>query len=351
MRRNTVLLAFTIVLVGLGTMGSECPTDIGGTDGGAGTDGGTETDGGASACLDTGTCDPNKYPDSSQGDYATSNYPLLFLDTTGNGVPDTATNKDGEIVLIDGYAQDSAIEYWLLSPVNASGQLQNIFPSGATFVNRIYVPIDRATGQKVGNAIVDTAPDSSNYSPIMQVFNVLVPSDYVADTIKSEATLLQAVDDADNTGITVEPQNKLFVIQMVDQSVTLAGGGGANDPTLEEAWFNGFKIYGYSIPGGNSDGSLPVANQSSDPGQTPPDPYLSELFQFRTSSAACFGHNVYLDDFGGPLYSPIPVLHYYEVPACADVPTNADDVITNINDGAYTQTNSDITVVIGRAHV
>jgi hypothetical protein len=342
--RKTLTTLAATALVALMGMGSECELPPPGGDGGVG-DGGTDG-GGNPTCIDLGNCDPNKYSDTDMGTYDTANYGLLFLDTNNDGVPDTASNANGDIVLIDAFANDQAITYWLLSEVNDQGFLVDTFPGGNTFLNRVYVFVD-PSGAKVGDSVVTEAPDGSNYSPLFQVFLVHVPQGYIPDTIKSEATITNAASDP-ATGIWVEATNTVWVIQLVDASVGLASAAGVNDPELKSAWLGGFKVWGYDIPGGNSDGSMQVANTSTNPGEVPPDPYLSELWQFKKQGGRiCGGQNVYLDLYGNLGYSPVPVLHSYEVPTCSSVPRNANDVITEIQNGTYTPNpnRSDIVVV------
>ena len=343
MKSRFIVTAMMTAMIALVGMGSDCDvpdngdggtTDGGGTDGG-GTDGGG-SDGGGGDCVTNGTCTPNKYADTDMGTYDTGNYGLLLLDTTGNSVPDTPTSTNGDIARVNAYAVDTAIEYWLLSEVDSNGFLVDTFAGVNTFLNRVYVILD-STGAKSGRSVITEAPDG-NYSPLFQIFYVHTPVGYVADTMKSEASITNAAADAE-TGIWVQGTNQVWVIQIVDQSVGLSGATGADDPELRPAWLGGFTVYGYAIPGGNTDGTMPTANDSVDPDSVPPDPYLSDLWQFKQQSApACAGRNVYLDVYGGLGYSPVPVLHPYLVPngTCDQIPTNDTGVVDAIVAGTYT---------------
>ncbi|MDF1565202.1 MAG: hypothetical protein P1V51_19350 [Deltaproteobacteria bacterium] len=344
----TAMMTALVALVG---MGSDCEVPDNGdggtnTDGGGGTDGGGN-DGGGGDCVTAGTCNPNKYADSDMGVYDTGNYGLLLLDTNGDTVPDTPAIANGDISRVNAYAMDQAIEYWLLSEVDSNGFLVDTFAGVNTFLNRVYVILD-STGAKSGRSVITEAPDGT-YSPLFQIFYVHTPAGYTADTMKSEASITNAAADPE-TGVWVQGTNQVWVIQIVDSSVGLAGATGANDPELRPAWLGGFTVYGYAIPGGNSDGTMPTANDSTDPDNVPPDPYLSDLWTFKQQSQPlCAGRNVYLDVYGGLGYSPVPVLHPYLVPngTCAQIPTNDADVVQAILDGTYTENpnRGDIVVV------
>ena len=318
-----VLAAGTFAAVlAMGSMGSSCEPPGGGPDGGTGGDGG----GGGGGCRDTGTCTPNAYKDDDAGDYDTSNYPLLFLDTNDDGVPDTPSNKNGVIPLIDAYANDQPIKYWLATTVDENGRPGDIFADVGTIpVHRVYRFFEGTV--ELGTPVLSAPPDAATYSPFYQEVIVDLPPNggYVPDTMKAEATILAAAADA-ATGIFLEYTNRVWVIEVVDPSVTLEQN--TQPQSLKRYWFNGFTVQGYPLPGGNTDGTIPIASTSDDPRTVPPEPFLSNVLQFKEESGPlCGGRNVYQANLGDPEYTPVPIRTGFLVPDCTTVPTNYEDAL------------------------
>ncbi len=317
MRLKLALVGLFVSGLAVGTMGSSCDVPTGGNDGGSG-DGG----GGGATCRETGTCNPNAYSDNDLGNYDSSSYPLLFLDTNDDGIPDKAQNHDGQVPLIDAWADDQPVKYWLATPVNDMAQPGDIFPDVGTIpVNKIYRFFEGTV--ELGTPVVSAPPDANPYTPFYQEVIVDLPPNagYVPDTLKSEATILAAAAD-DTTGILLEYTNRVWVVEIVDPSVTLARHT-QDPPTLDPFWYDGFTVRGYVLPGGNTDGTIPIASNSADPRSVPPEPFLSSLLQFKEENGPlCGGRNVYQAGLGDPNYTPVPIRSGYLVPDCSTIPTN-----------------------------
>ena len=327
MKTREMLTALALGLIVAGGMGSDCST----------------TEPPAGDCISEGTCEPNKYADTSLGDYDSTSYRLMGLRPAAGGTPAAGT-KDGEILKVNGFANGTAISYWLLSEVDSGMGLVDVFSGTEAFFNRIYRFYD-AAGAEVGDPVVNITADSTDYSPLWQVFKVMVPTGYVADTLKSVASINTAAGDP-ATGISVVETTDVVVFEIADKTVTLQGATANSEwPQQMTAWFDSSVVYGFMVPAGNADGSLPVTLVDN-----AIQPFFSDLWQFR-STTLCFNRNTYGDAYGGGFYSAVPVLHFTKIlngDACTATPTNRDDTIAAIQATDYEVT-SDIIIVAPQA--
>lgn len=325
-----------------GGVGDGGLTDGGDTDGGD--DGGIPDAGPPKICRDDPeVCLPDRYNDDPMGDYPTTSYPKLNLRSNGTIVQ---ANHDGSIIQASGWSEGTQHDYWLMNAGGGSFP-QDAFGGSGLRVGRMYVVLDE-NDQPVGDPILEAAPDASEFSPFLQVFEVSTVAGYTPDGLKSYTSLIKAIDDK-QTGVLVHGTNTVLVYLPVDKTVDIENNADAPEyPVLEELWYDSHKVYAYRIFGGKSDGSVPLELLSTDPDHTPPTPRLSEAWQFTLESGApCpSSSSLYLTTLGNAAYVPLHTLHITTAAeaSCAAIPHDATEVKARVDSGTYT-VNEDVVVL------
>lgn len=302
-------------------------------DGGVVTDGGTTT---LKPCREGGVCDPDRYSDLAGGPYATGAYPnMLLRNLAGQFVP---SNRNGEIVNIAGQAEDQAIRYWLMTRSNDQGKLTDVFGSSAYSVGRLYQFVDES-GASLGTPVLELAPDSGNFSPLVQIFEVEALAGYTPDGIKSATTLRFARRDP-ATGFVVRGTNVVRALWPVDPTVSLQDGPVPGGPARTTVWYEKQTVELLEAPGRGPDDTL-SAGASTDPDTVPPTVILGDLWQFSAvGGGACGGGNIFSALRTSSTYAPIVRLHLTEAPDCASVPGSGAAVQAGIDAGTFAVTDT-----------
>jgi hypothetical protein len=220
---------------------------------------------------------PNDYVANSAAslnDIQTAGYPITPTSTLVN-CPVVRTEEAAQVFdKTNGWYRDSTISYYSFSnPVPSPDGGSTVTPAP------IYV-LFFGDGTPVSGQrnIIDVVPSDNGYSDLWQVHMVTVPNDYVANTIRSYA---QIVDG----GYTVTPLSVFVNCPVVPEDSTLSGG----EIGLTSGWYRGQDVFYFDF-GLNpqetapiyvffySDGS-PVVGQDNIVDTVPREPDYSAFWQ------------------------------------------------------------------------
>jgi len=303
------------------------------------TDGGTTSDGGTStlkSCREGGVCDPDRYTDTAGGPYATGAYPNMLLRKLSGQF--LSSNHDGEIVNVAGVAEGQSLRYWLMTRSSDQGKLADVFGTAGYSVGRLFQFVDK-TGAPLGTPVLELAPDSGNFSPLVQVMEVEAVDGYTADGIKSATTLRFARRDP-AVGLIIRGTDVVRALWPVDPTVALQDGPVAGGPTRITVWYEKQSVEFLEAPGSGPAGTMAVT-ASTDPDTIPPTVALGDLWQFTGAGGApCGGGNVFAAKLGSAAYTPMVHLHLTTAPDCASVPGDGAAVEAGIAAGTFTVTDT-----------
>ena len=236
-------------------------------------------------------------------DRFSANAGTLMVRTASNGLPaaNTPINFDsGEPFITQGFAPDgSVVQYY-----NFDVQTTNPAP--------IYLFFDSEDNAVDGQLnVVDVVPGDSGYNDFWQVFRVIVPDSYVANTITSEAELLASE-------MTIEETSTIVNCPVVPEGSTATKRVGSDDTGLHRGWYKDQVVFYFSfferILDGGSSGMVPLSpiyvTFNVNPDDNNPD--SGPASGFVTEAGTSQTHNVIASVPADSFYSPLWLVNVYD---------------------------------------
>ena len=145
---------------------------------------------------------------------------LPYTDSFGGRIDDSNRGFITNAPLVAGFSRGQIAWYWLVGPTNST-------------VNPVYFFQYQSGGTVYGQQpIIDVKPGDSGYTHFWEIYNVTVPSSYVANTIKSLATLNRA---AAAGLVTVTDAKRALNGPLVAHNVKITVVNG--EPVFQEVWY------------------------------------------------------------------------------------------------------------------
>jgi len=172
-----------------------------------------------------------------------------------------------------------------------------------------------------GNNIIDVIPGDADYNDIWQVYKVIVPANYVTNTITSYQEILAAHYQVTKT-------NDLVNCPVVPKGSTASKRFSNESTALTQGWYKGKVVYYFNFSekaiSVTSTGNVPLAPIYISFNVNPNLPGGGPASGFKTETGSIQTHNVISTIPSDPAYSPLWIVKVYNNSAfnnVMDLPT------------------------------